>query len=114
MGNDAKVLGSNWSHYEHENYDRVSRNSLDSMACNITLKIMTMTLRDVKAWIETLPAEFLEYSVVNSEEKDFPGDENYVIRLDRPIVALGVDEDNTEILLFSEPPPETPEEEKIY
>lgn len=61
---------------------------------------MTIKLRDLKEWVNKLPESFLDYSVVNGEEAKI--DEDYYYRVDRPIVALGVDEDTGEILILNQ------------
>ena len=59
-----------------------------------------MTLEEIKNWIESLPAEFLKFEVVNSEEGELKGTDN-TYRLDKPIIALSVDEENKEILFLN-------------
>lgn len=67
-----------------------------------------MTLRELKEWIEKLPEECLEYSIVHAEVSDLPteddedGESNFSIRLDKPITALSVDEENEEILIMND------------
>ena len=67
-----------------------------------------MTLRELKEWIENLPEECLEYSIVHAEVSDLPteddedGESNFSIRLDKPITALSVDEENEEILIMND------------
>ena len=64
-----------------------------------------MTLRELKEWIEKLPEECLEYSIVHAEVSNLPteddedGESSFSIRLDKPITALSVDEENGEIKL---------------
>ena len=59
-----------------------------------------MKLRDIKEWIESLPIDFLEYDVVNGEVGDLDGELSY--RLDKPIIALTVDEQNCEIVFLNQ------------
>lgn len=56
-----------------------------------------MNLGDLKHWIDDLPEEFLEYSVVFSTFKKL--DELYTARMDSPVNIANVDEDNKEIIL---------------
>ena len=67
-----------------------------------------MTLREVKEWIESLPVEFLDFSVVNAEEFDVtnyqvePGSDVYY-RYDKPVVSLNINTESQEILFMNEP-----------
>lgn len=67
-----------------------------------------MTLRELKEWIDKLPEECLEYSIVHAEVSDLPteddedGESSFSIRLDKPITALSVDEENGEILIMND------------
>lgn len=67
-----------------------------------------MTLRELKEWIEKLPGECLDYSIVHAEVSDLETDEDdedessFSIRLDKPITALTVDEEHEEILIMSD------------
>ena len=67
-----------------------------------------MTLQELKTWIDALPEDFLEYQVVHAEAMDLDSDEDelgvveYTIRVDKPITALTVDEDNKEILIMND------------
>ena len=67
-----------------------------------------MILRELKEWIEKLPEECLEYSIVHAEVSDLPteddedGESSFSIRLDKPITALSVDEENGEILIMND------------
>ena len=56
-----------------------------------------MTLNELKNWINSLPNEFLEYSVVACERGNL--DEDYTYRLDMPFVKLDVDENTKEVLM---------------
>jgi len=58
-----------------------------------------MTLKEIKDWIESLPHEFLSFTVVSAEEGQIVGTEN-TYRLDKPIVSLDADVSNEEILFF--------------
>lgn len=61
-----------------------------------------MKLKELKNWIDTLPEEFLEFSVVTAEEGPIADDEDeYYYRLDKPIVALNVDENSEEVLIVN-------------
>ena len=59
-----------------------------------------MKLSEVKDWINGLPKEFLDFDVVNAEEGDL--DDGYTYRLDKPLIALNVDEDSKEVLLIND------------
>lgn len=69
-----------------------------------------MTLQELKTWISDLPEEFLEYQIVHAEvlkldtdDEEYADDEaEYTIRVDKPITALTVDQDNKEILIMNE------------
>ena len=69
-----------------------------------------MTLQELKTWISDLPEEFLEYQIVHAEvlkldtdDQEYADDESeYTIRVDKPITALTVDQDNKEILIMNE------------
>lgn len=60
-----------------------------------------MKLKELKDWIDTLPEEFLEFSVVNAEMGEV-GDGELTYRLDMPVVAVSVDEESKEILILNE------------
>jgi hypothetical protein len=61
-----------------------------------------MTLNELKKFINGLPEEMGEWSVVNGEVGylDPEDDNSMVYRLDKPIIALFVDEGSQEICLF--------------
>jgi hypothetical protein len=59
-----------------------------------------MTLKELKDWLDTLPDEFLEYSVVNGEVGII--DDKYHYRVDKPITTLLVDEENNEIVILND------------
>ncbi len=63
-----------------------------------------MTLGELKGFIKTLPPEMDEYFVMNGEVGYVdPQDENSAVyRLDKPIIALYVDEKSGEICFFSQ------------
>lgn len=61
-----------------------------------------MTLKELKKFINRLPEEMDEWSVVNGEVGylDPEDDNSMVYRVDKPIIALFVDEGSQEICLF--------------
>lgn len=61
-----------------------------------------MTLNELKNFVNRLPEEMGEWSVVNGEVGYLdPEDDNSMIyRVDKPIIALFVDENSREICLF--------------
>ena len=61
-----------------------------------------MTLKELKTFVNKLPAEMDGFNVVNGEVGYVdPEDENSAVyRLDKPIVALYVDEKDNEICFF--------------
>lgn len=60
-----------------------------------------MTLRELKAFVNGLPQEMEEFQVVNGEVGYLEADsDEMVYRVDKPIIALYVDEDTSEICLF--------------
>ena len=59
-----------------------------------------MTLQELKDWINSLPEEFSEYSVVNGEEGKV--DDQYWYRLDKPVVTLMANEEGKEIIILNE------------
>lgn len=61
-----------------------------------------MTLKELKSFVNRLPEEMEEWSVVNGEVGylDPEDDNSMVYRLDKPIIALYVDEHSHEICLF--------------
>lgn len=69
-----------------------------------------MTLLELKEWIESLPEEFLSYQVSNATIMDLGEEGEYTIRLDKPVTALSVDEDNKEILIMNDGDPENHQE----
>lgn len=59
-----------------------------------------MNIKELKIWIESLPEEYLEYEMINGEWHKL--DVDYMIRLDKPITCLSVDEENKEVLFLNE------------
>lgn len=61
-----------------------------------------MTLNELKGFINELPEEMDEWSVVNGEVGylDPSDDDSMVYRVDKPIIALYVDQHSQEICLF--------------
>jgi hypothetical protein len=59
-----------------------------------------MILQELKDWIETLPEEFLQYSLVNGEVGVL--DDQYHYRLDKPVTTLLVDEEHQEIVILND------------
>ena len=61
-----------------------------------------MTLNELKNFVNRLPEEMGEWSVVNGEVGylDPEDDNSMVYRVDKPIIALFVDENSNEICLF--------------
>lgn len=61
-----------------------------------------MTLKELKDWLNKLPEEFDGYSVVNGEVGYVTPEakETMVYRVDKPIIALTVDEDTDEVCFF--------------
>jgi hypothetical protein len=61
-----------------------------------------MTLNELKNFVNRLPEEMGEWSVVNGEVGylDPEDDDSMVYRIDKPIIALFVDENSREICLF--------------
>ena len=49
-----------------------------------------MTLKELKNWLDKLPEEFMDFSVVNGEVGMLEG--QYMYRLDKPVTTLTVDE----------------------
>ena len=61
-----------------------------------------MTLNELRKFVNGLPDEMGEWSVVNGEVGylDPEDDNSMVYRIDKPIIALYVDEGSQEICLF--------------
>ncbi len=60
-----------------------------------------MKLKEFKEWIETLPNEFLEFDVVNGELGILNEEKELTYRIDKPVTALTVDEENKEIVILN-------------
>ena|GEM_PF-3090753 len=58
----------------------------------------TMTLQEVKDWVNSLPEEFLEFETTVSECGTLNEDFSY--RKDIPIQSLAVDEETEEVLII--------------
>ena len=63
-----------------------------------------MTLKELKDWVNNLPEEFDEFSVVNGEFKEI--DEEFWYRIDKPLTLLNVDQEHREILLLNDEDPD--------
>jgi hypothetical protein len=65
-----------------------------------------MKLQELKTWIEGLPEEFMDYEVVHAEvirtDEDESDEDNFTVRLDKPITSLTVDQESKEILIMNE------------
>lgn len=65
-----------------------------------------MTLRELKTWVNELPEVFLEFEVVHAEvvklEDNDSDEDNFTVRLDKPITALTVDQESKEILVMND------------
>ena len=59
-----------------------------------------MTLIELKNWLDTLPEEFNEYSVVNAELGIIDDEYNY--RYDKPVTTLAISEESKEILILND------------
>jgi len=57
---------------------------------------MSLTIKDLKKFLLTLPEEFDDYEMINGEFGSGPDNEFYY-RLDKPILNLYVDEENKEL-----------------
>jgi hypothetical protein len=68
-----------------------------------------MILQELKDWINKLPDEFLEFSVVNGEYGELDGEFKY--RVDKPVTALTVDTETKEIVILNETAEEIPFED---
>jgi hypothetical protein len=63
-----------------------------------------MTFKELKVWVNNLPEEFDEFSVVNGEFKEI--DEQYWYRIDKPVTMLTVDQEHREILILNDEDPD--------
>ena len=61
-----------------------------------------MKLLEIKNWIESLPKEFLDYETVNGVFGELIKKDEITYRLDKPITAMTVDEENKEIVFFND------------
>lgn len=61
-----------------------------------------MTFKELKDFVNTIPEEMDEFEVVNGEVGylDPEDDDSMVYRVDKPVVALYVDEHSREVCLF--------------
>lgn len=58
-----------------------------------------MKLKEVKEWVNSLPEELMDFTLVNGEWGEIP-DSEFSYRVDKPIIALDVDEENREIVFL--------------
>ena len=61
-----------------------------------------MKLIEIKNWIESLPKYFLEYEVVNGVFGELIKKDEITYRLDKPITAMTVDEENKEVVFLND------------
>lgn len=65
-----------------------------------------MTLQELKTWVNELPEDLMEFEVVHAEvirmEEDDSDEDDFTVRLDKPITALTVDMDSKEILIMND------------
>lgn len=61
-----------------------------------------MTLRELKQFINSLPSEMDDFTVVNGEfgVLDPEDEDSAVYRVDKPILMVNVDEENGEVVLL--------------
>ena len=59
-----------------------------------------MILKELKDWINKLPDDFSEFSVVNGEYGELDGEFKY--RVDKPVTILTVDAETKEIIILNE------------
>ena len=59
-----------------------------------------MILKEMKEWLNSLPEEFNEYTVVNGEIGMI--DNQYHYRVDKPITTMTVDEETKEVVLMND------------
>jgi|694.fasta_scaffold17715_12 hypothetical protein len=57
-----------------------------------------VTIRELKKFLSSLPAEFDDFGMVNGEVLEL--NEEYFVRTDKPILHLELDEENKEFLLL--------------
>lgn len=58
-----------------------------------------MFLQELKEWVNKLPEEFMEFSLVNGEEGILDGEHFY--RVDKIVTALIVDKEHKEIVILN-------------
>ena len=59
-----------------------------------------MTLRELKTFLDGLPEDFMDFSVVNGEIGML--DDEYMYRIDKPVTTLTVDEENKEVIILND------------
>lgn len=59
-----------------------------------------MILKEMKEWLNSLPEEFNEYTVVNGEIGML--DNQYHYRVDKPITTMTVDEQTKEVVFLND------------
>lgn len=59
-----------------------------------------MTIKDLKNFLDTLPEEFNSFGVVNGEYGKFSVDDEFHYRVDKPVIALTVDEQTKELCVL--------------
>jgi hypothetical protein len=59
-----------------------------------------MKLIELKTWVNNLPEEFMDFSIVNGEVGIIDGEHMY--RLDKPITTLLVDEVEKQIIILND------------
>lgn len=59
-----------------------------------------MDLKELKTWVNSLPEEFDDFTVVNGEIGML--EDEYWYRMDKPITTLNVDLENREIFIFND------------
>lgn len=57
-----------------------------------------MKTKELLEFLKTLPEEFMDYPIVNGEEGLFEGELRY--RVDKPVVAVLIDEETKELVLL--------------
>ena len=61
-----------------------------------------MKLSELKEFINSLPAEMGDFTVVNGEYGfiDPENEEGFIYRVDKPVLAINVDENDNEVVLL--------------
>ncbi len=61
-----------------------------------------MKLSELKEFINSLPAEMDDFTVVNGEYGfiDPENEEGFIYRVDKPVLAINVDENDNEVVLL--------------